>query len=720
MPHPPGAARDDATEATLRARLAEMPVGYTPRTHLWNGTAPAYVNRLIEEGAPYLLQHAHNPVDWWPWGPAALAEAARRDCPIFLSAGYATCHWCHVMEEECFDNEVVAEALNTDFVAIKLDREQRPDIDQIYILATTLQHRHAGWPNSVWLTPDGRPFHSGTYFRPPEFLALLKAIATAWSGQKRVELDRVAGELSRAVRAMGEASAPTAELTTAPEAALLHLVEHHNADEGGFSRATQFPQETYLLFLLDHWRRSGDARALDVALRSLTAMEAGGLHDQIGGGFHRYTVDVNWRTPHFEKMLYTQAQMLACLTEAWEITGQPAFARAAERLVDYLARDMIAPDGAFYTAEDADSLNAVGEREEGAFYCWTADTARDALGSEADRALSPYGLDATPTLEAGAVPHRTPGAPVDAALDPLLERLRKARELRPRPIRDDKIIAGWNGQMIRALADAGQAFERQDWVTLAARAFDAVDARLASSGALSRVHAGGRALEAGNLTDYAWTGLAALALSDAARPGYLDTAKERADELLARFETEGGRLALLRDGAPLGPVLEMEDGAQPSGESSALELLARLDRRLPDPTRRARALAIRDVLSGRISQLPVVRLTALTAARTLDEGESGFRRATDAWSVQLIRRPQGLHMRVETKSDWRLESPPDATHPPIAVDGAEFDESAIACPARSVDGPLNDPGPVVTLTLQVCRDGLCRAPERLLFRTAPC
>ncbi|MEM1264852.1 MAG: DUF255 domain-containing protein [Pseudomonadota bacterium] len=711
MPHPPGAARDDATEATLRTRLADMAEGDTPRTHLRTGETPAYVNRLIEDGAPYRLQHAHTPVDWGPWGPAALAEAAGRDIPIFLSAGYATCHWCHVMEEECFDNEAVAEALNTRFVAIKLDREQRPDIDQICILGTTLQHRHAGCPTSVFLTLAGRPFHTGTYFRLPELLALLNAIATAWSGPKRAELDRVAGELTRAVQSVSPASPPKTALKAAPEAALLQLGEHHNADEGGFSRATQYPQETHLLFLLDHWRRTGNTRALDIALRSLTAMEAAGLHDQIGGGFHRYTVDATLRTPHLEKMLSTQAQMLACLTEAWEITGHPPFQRAAERLVACVARDMTAPDGAFFTAEDVDSLNATGERAEGDFYCWTAETARSALG--------PFGLDTPPSLEAGAVPHRTTAAPVDCALDPLLKRLRMAHDLRPRPIRDDKIIAGWNGQMIRALADAGQAFERQDWVTLAARAFDSVDARLASDGGLSLMHAGGRALEAGNLTDYAWTGLAALALSDAAEPGYLDIAEARADDLLARFETEGGRLALLRDGAPLGPVRDTEDGAQPSGESSALELLARLDRRLPDPNRRARARAVREALSGRINQLPVVRLTALTAARTLDEGESGFRRATDAWTVTLIRRPHGLHVRIRTKSDWRIESPPDATHPPVAIDGAEFDPSAIAYPTRSVDVPIKARGSLITLTLQVGMDGLCRAPERLLFRIVP-
>uniref|UniRef100_UPI0029059DCE thioredoxin domain-containing protein n=1 Tax=Roseobacter sp. HKCCA0434 TaxID=3079297 RepID=UPI0029059DCE len=581
----PGVTRGDDEQIALEAALAARGPGYVPRTHLMDGDGPRYVNRLIHEASPYLVQHAHNPVDWRPWGPEALAEATARDLPVFLSVGYATCHWCHVMEEESFDDEEVAALLNTAFVPVKLDREQRPDVDQVYILATMLQHRHAGWPNSQWLMPDGRPFHTGTYFPKPQFLQVLGAIAQGWDGGQRAQFESVARQLSEAMRRIPAETAPPAALDAAPAAALADLARLFNAEQGGFSHGTQFPQEGHLLFLLDHWRRTGDAAARDMALRSLEAMVAGGLHDHVGGGFHRYTVDVNWRTPHFEKMLYNQALMLRALVEGWQAGGDPALARAAARLVAYIARDMTAADGAFYAAEDADSLEADGRREEGAFYVWPPEAAPEA-------ARDVLNLHAAPTLEAGPVAHLTPGEPVEFdALDPLLEEMRLIRDARPRPLRDEKVIAGWNGLLIRALAEAAIALDRPDWTEMAERAFDAVMARLGPLEELARLDFDGKRREVADLSDHAWLGLAAFAL------GRIDLADAFAARLLERFDHDG-RLVLSPEG-PLGPVLETEDGATPSGEAGALELLALLAEARPDPVRDARARALRDAVSGR-------------------------------------------------------------------------------------------------------------------------
>ena len=280
---PPSAFRDAAETARLDSLYDALGADYVPRTDLLDASGRAkYVNRLIAEPSPYLRQHAHNPVDWRPWGTDAFVEAARRNVPVFLSVGYATCHWCHVMEEESFDDETVADVINAGFVPVKLDREQRPDLDQIYILATQMQQGHAGWPNSVWLTPEAKPFHTGTYFPKPHFIQVLNAVSAAWTGEQRGQIVRVADQMSDAIRRMGEAASEAAEIgpETAAKAAL-HMVHSANTSEGGFSQATQFPQEGYILFLLDHWRRTGDEGALRPALAALDGIEAGGIHDDV-------------------------------------------------------------------------------------------------------------------------------------------------------------------------------------------------------------------------------------------------------------------------------------------------------------------------------------------------------------------------------------------------------------------------------------------------------
>jgi hypothetical protein len=736
---PPGIRRDpELNQRLVRAYAAKGP-DYIPRTHLRDADGRAiYVNRLILEASPYLIQHAHNPVDWRSWGPEALAEAAALDRPIFLSVGYATCHWCHVMEEEDFDNEAVAQILNAHFIAIKIDREQRPDLDQLYITATQLQQGHAGWPNSLFLMPDGRPFHTGTYFPRPHFIQVLQAVAQAWRGGKRADIEAVAEQLSAAIARF----APS-EIASAPPpgdaefaAAVSQLGDMHNELEGGFSSTQQFPQEGFLLFLLDHWRRTGDAMALGMVVRSLDAIAAGGIHDHAGGGFHRYTVDPNWRTPHFEKMLYNQGQLSRAFIEGWEATGNPAWRRAALRCFAYVLRDMTDPDGAFHAAEDADSRDTSGELEEGAFYVWPAAEARAALGRDAGFAIDTLGLTEAPTLAAGPVAHLDPTETVDfAALDPLLERLRIARDARARPLRDDKIIAGWNGLMIRALAEGAVAFEAREYADAAARAAATLWSRLWTGDRLMRLWADGRALEDGVLEDYAWLGLGLLALHDATGETlWRDRAATLATTAARRFDDGKGRLKMAAADGPIGPIYDSADGATPAGKSAMLELLARLARRSPDPEFPALAAGLRGALSGQLKQAPLLRPDALVAGRIIGDGESTLRRTLAGGIVRarlaVHRTGGGARLILDIAPGWHL----NAHRPgPDWLTGARLDGAAVDWPegrARTLgfsdqpvrvyegelDLALQADADLVTLNLQVCSDSACLEPVATTFR----
>ena len=736
---PPNVDRDPELHERLEAAYAAQEPGYAPRTHLKDGEQARYVNRLIEEVSPYLIQHAHNPVDWWPWGEAALAEARARDMPIFLSVGYATCHWCHVMEEESFDNEKIAAILNAGFIPVKIDREEMPEIDHLYITATQIQNGQAGWPNSVFLLPDGQPFHTGTYLPPDMFTETLELVSAAWTDpEQRGQMEGLAGELSDAVRRVTQLKS----MQSAPLDARVHdraamrLLDMHNALEGGFSYDQQFPQEGFVLYLLDHWRRSGDEASLGVATETLFAIAAGGIHDHAGGGFHRYAVDPNWRTPHFEKMLYNQGLLARAFVEAWEITGEPVFRRAAERTFAYVARDMTDPDGAFYAAEDADSLGTDGEVEEGAFYVFTPEQIAEAAGDDAVAAL---GLAEPPTLEAGGVIHFPLGeAPDFAVIDPLLEAARRARETRPRPLRDEKIIAGWNGLMIRALAEGSAAFGAPGYLDQATRAAEALWTRLWNGDRLARLWVGGTAREEGALVDYAWTGLGFLALADATGdPVWHARAETLSDAMWRKFGDGQGRLKMASADGPLGPIYDSSDGATPSGESSALELYARLSRRTAtsvsaegaNPLRHwTRAEELRNALSAPMAEDPLLRTEALIASRILDEGSSTARRAAAKGTVRLhlsdgelvIDIAPGWHLNAHRPGpDWLIG---------IAAQGAEMSwpegrEVSLGFaqePIRVYEGQLSVPvratGQAITLTLQACSDSICLEPEMLTFR----
>ncbi|MDQ1300572.1 MAG: uncharacterized protein QG637_490, partial [Chloroflexota bacterium] len=462
-------------------------------------TRSDYTNRLIGETSPYLQQHAHNPVDWYPWGPAALARAVAEDRPILLSVGYSACHWCHVMAHESFENPETAALMNELFVNIKVDREERPDIDAIYMEAVQAMTQHGGWPMTVFLTPQGKPFYGGTYFPPeprygmPSFRQLLLAITDAWRDRRR-ELESAGARMTDALGRSGMIRPAEAELTPAAlDRARQGLLRSHDSADGGFGGAPKFPQPMNLDFLLQSHARTGDAAARQAVTLTLHKMAAGGIYDQLGGGFHRYSTDGHWLIPHFEKMLYDNAQLARSYLHAWQIIGDATFRRIVEETLDYVLREMTAPEGGFYSAQDADS-----EGDEGKFFLWSLAEVKAKLGSEDGRLFCAY-YDVT---ERGNFPEGGPGANILHAPRPpaavaqalgvtperLADALRRgrarlftAREQRIHPGRDEKILAEWNGLMIHAFAEAGATLGRADYIAAAQRAADFVLGRMSES-----------------------------------------------------------------------------------------------------------------------------------------------------------------------------------------------------------------------------------------------
>lgn len=433
-------------------------------------------NRLAAATSPYLQQHAENPVDWWEWGDDAFAEARRRDVPVLLSVGYAACHWCHVMAHESFEDPATAAFMNEHFVCVKVDREERPDVDAVYMAATQAMTGSGGWPMTVVTTPDGRPFFCGTYFPPrrvqhvPSFPEVLAAVAAAWT-TRREEVLTSAGTIADALgqRPTGGDGGPTGtdlvdERVVAR--ALGALTASFDERHGGFGGAPKFPPSMVLEWLLRHHARTGDADALAMARRTLDAMARGGVYDQLAGGFARYSVDATWTVPHFEKMLYDNALLLRVYLHAWRLTGDPLARRVVEETADWLLADLLTPQGGFASALDADS-----EGREGAFYAWTPAQLHDALGDDDGAwAADVLGVTAEGTFEHGASVLQRLRDPDDhARFVAVRDQLREARATRPRPARDDKVVSAWNGLAVAALAEAGALLDRPDWLDAARR-----------------------------------------------------------------------------------------------------------------------------------------------------------------------------------------------------------------------------------------------------------
>jgi uncharacterized protein YyaL (SSP411 family) len=587
----PGSAPFPAElQARLAAALAGKGPSYQPRTHhLVDGKpgAPRFTNRLILETSPYLLQHAHNPVSWWPWGDEAFAEARRTGRPVFLSIGYSTCHWCHVMERESFEDEEIARVLNERFIAIKVDREERPDVDAIYMTAVQALTGSGGWPMSSFLDADREPFFAGTYFPARDgdrggargFLSILGEIADVWE-QDPPRIRKASSALAGAVRvALGGGDAVPSDTVPGAgpiETAVRFFERAFDPVHGGVSRAPKFPSNIPVRLLLRYHRRTQDENALKMAVVTLEKMANGGLMDQVGGGFHRYSTDARWLVPHFEKMLYDNALLAVAYLEAWQVTGRRDFQRVARQTLDYVLREMTSPEGTFYSATDADS-----EGEEGRFFVWEQPELRKLLGADADAFIAYYGVTLSGNFEGRNILHvKSPDEDTWASLARAREVLYAAREERPHPLRDDKILVAWNGLMISAMATGGRVLGEPRYLEAAVRAGRAILDRMRPGGRLARTALGDQVGPPGFLSDHAFLTQALLDLHEATfDPAWLEEAIALAEAAERRFaDPRGGWFAAGEDQEKLiAREKPTHDGAEPSGASIALANALRLE-----------------------------------------------------------------------------------------------------------------------------------------------
>jgi uncharacterized protein YyaL (SSP411 family) len=602
-----------------------------------------YSNRLIQEKSPYLLQHAHNPVNWYPWGDEAFERARLEDKPIFLSIGYSTCHWCHVMEHESFENEQIAALVNQWFVPIKVDREERPDVDRIYMNYVQATTGGGGWPMSVWLTPDLKPFVGGTYFPPDNrygragFPVILERIAQAWQNDRQKILSTSAGILEQ-LRAQSETAGGTAPGgvgqvdTSVLDSGFNQFRRAFDSKLGGFGAAPKFPRPSVHNFLLRYWKRTGREDARDMVVETLIAMEKGGMNDQLGGGFHRYSVDEYWFVPHFEKMLYDQAQLVISYLEAFQITKDETLASAARRTLDYVIRDMTAPEGGFFSAEDADSApDAVHPREksEGAFYIWSSKEVVELLGDEHARWFAwRYGLETDGNV-ANDPHHEFTGRNIlfqahsikdtahhfDRPLDQVTAALAQAeatlfevRAKRPRPHLDDKVLTSWNGLMISAFAKAAVILGVSKYADAARDAADFLLATMRTAdGSMLRRFRDGDAAISGMLDDYAFLVQGLLDLYEATfDPRYLEAAVSVTQTQRQLLEDDAGGFfaSAHEDATRLMRIKDDYDGAEPSGNAVSLMNLLRLHRITGLSEFDSSARRLLAVFQGRLAAIP--------------------------------------------------------------------------------------------------------------------
>ena len=665
------------------------------------------MNRLARERSPYLVQHAQNPVDWYPWGDEAFAKARGEDKPIFLSIGYSTCHWCHVMEHESFENDAIAAVLNGDYVAIKVDREERPDVDRVYMTFVQATTGSGGWPMSVWLTPDLKPFYGGTYFPPsskwgrPGFVDILQEVARVWKAERGKVIDS-AEALTARLRSM-EQAAPSTEVpgVAALEKTVQQFRDAFDPRNGGFGDAPKFPRPSELLFLLREHARAGAPQSVEMVLRTLRAMALGGMRDHVGGGFHRYSVDGGWRVPHFEKMLYDQAQIVMALVEAAQVSSDPFYAEVAEDTLLYVMREMTDPGGGFYSAEDADSIppeeagSPAAHKKEGAFYLWRADELDALLGRDAQVVKLRFGIE--PGGNAPQDPQqeftgknlmyvarsieeiaKETGQSPDDVVD-VLHRARlamfKERLGRPRPQRDDKILAAWNGLMIAAFARLARALRGlgADGRTAGAPYLDAARRAAAfvreqmwqaKSGILLRRYREGHAEIDGYAEDYAYMihGLLELFQADP-EPMWLEWAialQRRQDELFWDEQGGGWFSTTGQDPSVLLRMKEDYDGAEPTASSVAVLNLLTLSHLVADSAwddrieRTLRLFATRLEQMGRGVPFMAAALSTYLAGMqqiVIVEGEGGD--ALDR-AVSMHYLPFAIQLRVTSQAQGAL------------------------------------------------------------------
>ena len=584
-------------------------------------TTSGRTNRLIHATSPYLKQHAHNPVDWYPWGPEALERARREDKPIFLSIGYSTCHWCHVMAHESFENENIAALMNEHFINIKVDREERPDLDETYMTAVQLMTGRGGWPMSVFLSPDLKPFYAGTYFPPedrsgmPGFPRLLQALSQAYQ-EKRDTVVKMGQEVESRLKMLAELPGTGQEFTDGELAqAAGRLKQDFDKVHGGFGGAPKFPRALELGFLLTQYRRAGDQEALDLVNLSLEKMARGGIYDQVGGGFHRYSVDGAWVVPHFEKMLYDNALLVPLYLAHFQITGSPLSRRIAQETLDFVLRELGAPQGGFYSAWDADS-----EGEEGKFYVWTMKEVEEILQSEASLAIAAFGVTPAGNFEGKNIftlpltqeelASRFDLTPeeVDSSLQEIKDRLFQVRESRIKPHRDEKIITAWNGLMLSALALGAQVLGDKTYHQAAAQAARFILKEMRQNGQLMRIWSEGQASVPGFLDDYAGLANACLDLYETDfNPAWLEAAQLLAAKMNELFldEADGTYFYVARDQeATLVRSKSVHDQSVPAGNSLAARVFWRLWRFTEKEAYQERSQAILRRFQTQISENP--------------------------------------------------------------------------------------------------------------------
>ena len=624
--------------------------------------APKHTNRLAKEKSPYLLQHGHNPVDWYPWGDEAFKKAKEEDKPIFLSIGYSTCHWCHVMERESFEDEEIAKYLNEHFVAIKVDREERPDIDQIYMAFVQDLTGHGGWPLSAFLTPELKPFHGGTYFPPkrrgnmPGFLELLQEMVNVWTN-KRDHVNQVATARTERVKLYTENVIEGDVAEEALDKAYGDLKSSFDSTYGGFGRAPKFPQSTVLSFLLRHHRRNSGGEALKMVETTLEMMYRGGMYDHLGGGFHRYSTDARWLVPHFEKMLYDNSLLARTYIEAYQVTGKEIYAQVARETLDYILSDMTHPEGGFYSAEDADS-----EGEEGLFYVWTQAELMEILGDKKAKLIGQYyGVTEGGNFEHGKSILHLPVHP-DAFLEKagvdkkewegILSESKKAllevRSKRIRPGRDDKIITAWNGLMISAMAQGYQVLGDERYREAARRASDFILKNLVEDGRLLRRHREESDIP-GYIDDYAFLQMGLLDLYEATFDArYFQEAVRLANEMVRLFWDEEGKGFFFtgEDGEKLiARPKEIADGAIPSGNAVAVLNLLRLGEWTSDAQWRERAETTIRTFGAQIDRVPRAFAQTLCAIDFLRDTPKEIVLAGDPESAGMAALLKTIHGR---------------------------------------------------------------------------
>ena len=700
-------------------------------------------NRLADESSLYLQQHADNPVDWYPWGEEALEKARAENKMIFVSIGYASCHWCHVMKDESFEDAAIAAFMNAHFVNIKIDRERRPDLDEQFIIVTSTLTGSSGWPNSVFLTPDAEPFYAGTYFPPDAFMEVMTKITKVWRDDNTA-LRTQAFTIAQGLRDYLDQTAVLGEVSSADiNAAATDMLTNLDAFNGGFGTAPKFPRENVLLFLLDQAERTGDASLLEAVTLTLDGIIKGGIHDHVGGGFHRYGTDPEWNIPHFEKMLYNQALIGRVLLRAYSATGKAAYVRAATRAFDYVLRDMRSPDGVFYAAEDADSLGASGERVEGEYYAWTPAQINAVLGDEAAPVMQTFNVVEQGAFEGLNVLHLSEIPLEIGQFDAALLALRGARSNRAAPIKDKKVILAWNAEMISTLAEASKVLERPEYAQAAAKAAGFLLRKLRAEDGLKRIWYEGQADVAAQLVDYAALGRALVAIydyTDQADVDWLVVTDQLAAEMLRQFADPSLAMRMNAGTVGLGPFRPLDDNELASGNAQALAFLTQLDRRLARVGEAAPKLAAALAIDAINS--PTQRAAILTALEEQRSGLTGAMRVSNGGAVRVFASTDAarhnLLLQVDLQAGWHINAHQPledyligmaltvadtplkpATYPEAEIKGLGFSETLLSlyekpfmltAPLALGDAPVR-----AVLTLQACNDEVCLPPDEMVF-----